>query len=193
MKCPRQACGQHPHASILFRFPARPGGRGIATWNIEPGRVKPLRELAVAFATRAGEHPAILAIRNLRWKGTEFVCGHNISMDNAEINIASSKDGALVCLYGRIDIDSSPAVREQLLALLNTPRAKAVTIDLSAITHIDSSGLATLIEAVKIARGHKTEIKLQGLHDRLRTFFEVTGILALFNGTSNTAQQGKAV
>jgi anti-anti-sigma factor len=114
-------------------------------------------------------------------------------MENAEINIVISKDGALVRLYGQIDIDSSPAVRDQLLALLSAPHAKAITIDLSAITHIDSSGVATLIEALKIARGHKTEIKLQGLHDRLRTFFEVTGILALFNGTSNTAQQGKAV
>jgi len=114
-------------------------------------------------------------------------------MDNTEINIVSSKDGALVCLSGQIDIDSSPAVRDRLVALLNAPRPKAVTIDLSAITHIDSSGVATLIEALKIARGQTTEITLQGLPHRLRTLFEVTGILALFNGESNTAQHGKAV
>jgi anti-sigma B factor antagonist len=114
-------------------------------------------------------------------------------MENAEINIVSSKDGALVCLYGQIDIDSSPEVRDQLVALLNASHAKAVTIDLSAITHIDSSGVATLIEALKIARAHKTEIKLQGLPNRLRKLFEVTGMLALFNGESNTAQHGKAV
>jgi anti-sigma B factor antagonist len=85
-------------------------------------------------------------------------------------------------LYGCIDIDSSPAVRDRLLALLNAPHLDAVTIDLSAVTHIDSSGVATLIEALKIARGYETELRLSGLDDRLRRLFEITGILSLFNG-----------
>ena len=110
----------------------------------------------------------------------------NSSMDNTEINIVSSRDGALACLYGQIDIDSSPAVRDRLLALLNAPHPNAVTIDLSAVTHIDSSGVATLIEALKIARAHKTEMRLQGLHHRLRRLFAITGILSLFNGSSRT-------
>jgi anti-sigma B factor antagonist len=109
------------------------------------------------------------------------VCGHNISMDKAEINIASSSDGAVVSLCGRVDIDSSPAVRDRLLALLNAPHPSSVTIDLSAVTHIDSSGIATLIEALKVARAHKTEMRLQGLEDRLLRFFDITGILSLFN------------
>jgi len=54
---------------------------------------------------------------------------------------------------------------------------------LSAVTHIDSSGVATLIEALKIARGNKAKLRLQGLHDRLLRLFESTGILALFNGS----------
>ena len=56
-----------------------------------------------------------------------------------------------------------------------------MSIDLSAVTHIDSSGVATLIEALKIARNCKTELRLQGLHDRLHRLFEATGILSLFN------------
>jgi anti-anti-sigma factor len=104
------------------------------------------------------------------------------SSDKAEINIVASEDGTLACLYGRIDIDSSPALRGRLLALLQAPHPKIVSIDLSAVTHIDSSGVATLIEVLKIARGNKTELRLQGLHDRLLLLFEVTGILSLFNG-----------
>ena len=103
------------------------------------------------------------------------------SIDKAEINIVASEDGALACLYGRIDIDSSPALRGRLLALLQAPHPKIVSIDLSAVTHIDSSGVATLIEALKIARGNKTELRLQGLHDRLLRLFDATGILSLFN------------
>jgi anti-sigma B factor antagonist len=101
-------------------------------------------------------------------------------VDEPEIFVAS-EDGALACLYGRIDIDSSPALRERLLALLQRRHPSLVSIDLSGVTHIDSSGVATLIEALKIARHCKTELKLRGLHDRLHRLFEATGILSLFN------------
>ena len=115
-------------------------------------------------------------------------------VDRPGINVAVNSDGSTACLYGRIDIDSSPAVRERLLALLQVPTPKILSIDLSAVTHIDSSGIATLIEALRIARGNKTELRLQGLHDRLLELFEITGILSLFNGHPNTSQPGyKAV
>ena len=109
---------------------------------------------------------------------------HETGIDNTQVNVVVSRDGALASLCGRIDIDSSPAVRDRLLALLNAPHPDAVTIDLSALTHIDSSGVATLIEALKIARGHKTEMRLQGIEDRLLRLFEITGILSLFNGSA---------
>ena len=97
------------------------------------------------------------------------------------MKVVANENGALACLYGRIDIDSSPAVRDQLIALLHAPHPTTVKIDLSGVTHIDSSGVATLIEGLKIARNCKTELKLQGLHDRLQRLFQATGILSLFN------------
>jgi anti-sigma B factor antagonist len=103
-------------------------------------------------------------------------------IDKAGISIFVRREDVLACLNGCIDIDSSPAVRDRLLALLNAPHLDTVTIDLSAVTHVDSSGVATLIEAVKIARGCETELRLKGLDDRLRRLFEITGILSLFNG-----------
>jgi len=97
------------------------------------------------------------------------------------MNVVMSSDDAVASLRGRIDIDSSPAVRDALLALLNSRHPGTVTIDLSAVTHIDSSGVATLIEALKVARAQKTEMRLQGLEDRLLRLFDITGILSLFN------------
>jgi anti-anti-sigma factor len=103
------------------------------------------------------------------------------SIDNTGMNVVMSSDDAVASLCGRIDIDSSPAVRDALLALLNSRHPGTVTIDLSAVTHIDSSGVATLIEALKVARAQKTEMRLQGLEDRLLRLFDITGILSLFN------------
>ena len=108
------------------------------------------------------------------------------STDTLKINIVENKDGALVCLSGNVDIDSSPALRSQLLALLRGRNTRMVSIDLSAINKIDSSGFATLIEALKIARAGKTELRLQGLHDGLLRMVELTGLLSLFNGNSQT-------
>lgn len=106
-----------------------------------------------------------------------------------DIHIVESEEGTLVRLSGRIDIDSSPALRDQLLALLETRRSKMVSVDLFAIDKIDSSGAATLIEALKTARAYKTELKLQGLHDALLRVFQVTGILSLFNGSDQKTSQ----
>jgi anti-sigma B factor antagonist len=108
------------------------------------------------------------------------------STEKSGMKTIVSENGAFASVYGRIDIDSSPAVRDQLLALLHAPHPRTVSIDLSGVTHIDSSGVATLIEALKIARNCETELKLQGLHDRIHRLFEVTGILSLFNDNSRT-------
>ncbi len=108
------------------------------------------------------------------------------NMDKVTIKTVEDKDGALVRLSGNVNIDSSPDLRDQLLALLRSRNTRKVTIDLSAVTKIDSSGFATLIEALKIARAAKTELKLQGLHDALLRMVELTGLEPLFNGNSQT-------
>jgi len=118
------------------------------------------------------------------------VLGNNSeSIEKSGMKIVANEDGALASLYGRIDIDSSPAVRGQLLALFEAPQPKIVSIDLSGITHIDSSGVATLIEALRIARSYNTEVRLEGLEGRLLRLFQSTGILSLFNGSTRTNSQ----
>lgn len=110
------------------------------------------------------------------------------SMEKLAIQIVESKDSALVCPSGRIDIDSSPSLRDQLLALLRG-HITMVRVDLTKVTSIDSSAVATLAEALKIARAGKTELRLQGLHDELLRIFEFTGLVSLFNGSSETIMQ----
>jgi anti-sigma B factor antagonist len=102
-------------------------------------------------------------------------------VDKAGIDIVDIENGVVAFLTGRIDMDSSPPVRDELIALLNVPHPRTVSIDFSGVTHIDSSGVATLIEALRIARNCKTELRLRALPDRLHRLFEATGILSLFN------------
>ena len=52
---------------------------------------------------------------------------------------------------GRISVDNSNEMRERLGAALKV-MPKALTVDLSRVTSIDMSGLATLVEATRMAR-----------------------------------------
>ena len=102
------------------------------------------------------------------------------------ISVSDSKAGTVVCLSGRVSVDSSPELRDQLLATLGRPSLPTLTIDMSKLTYIDCSGIATLVEALRIAHKRKTVWQLRGLHDGPRHLLEVTGLLHLFDTNGET-------
>ena len=102
------------------------------------------------------------------------------------IGVSDSEAGTVVCLSGRVSVDSSPELRDQLLATLGRPPLPTLTVDLSKLTYIDCSGIATLIEALRIAHKGKTVLQLRGLHDGPRHLLEVTGLLHFFDTSGKT-------
>jgi anti-sigma B factor antagonist len=69
------------------------------------------------------------------------------------------EDGVTVAsLSGEVDLESSPRARELLLGLVRSGRR--VLVDLSAVAYIDSSGVASLIEAFQLARRSGTGFAL---------------------------------
>ena len=104
---------------------------------------------------------------------------------NIDILVEHSGDDAIVRLKGRIDVDSSPAVRDRMRALLlNDPVPHSVSVDLAGVASIEASGIETLIEALKVARRHKIRFYLQGNGSVLQ-LFESSGLLALFDRISS--------
>jgi anti-sigma B factor antagonist len=100
---------------------------------------------------------------------------------NLEISVDQVGNHAIVRPSGRIDVDSSPDLRDCLLAILSAePLPQAITADLAEVSYIETSGIATLIEALKIARHRQMTFCLQGLAGSVLRLFEVTGVLALF-------------
>ena len=93
----------------------------------------------------------------------------------------------MVRLNGRLNIDSSPLLRDRLLAILLEQSLKTVIIDLAKVSYIDSSGVATLIEGLKVARQRQVALRLVGLEGRLLHLFETTGVLGLFETGSTTS------
>ena len=106
------------------------------------------------------------------------------STSTIEIAVDHSGTDTIVRLNGRVDVDSSPDVRDRLQAILSSdPLPHAVTMDLSDVTSIEASGIATLIEALKVARHREIRFHLQG-HGSVFQLFESAGLLALFDKSS---------
>jgi anti-sigma B factor antagonist len=107
--------------------------------------------------------------------------GIAIASDGLEIAIQHGDEGSAIRLRGRLNIASSPALRDRLLAILQAQSPQSVIVDFSDVSYLDSSGIATLIEGLKMARQRQTTLCLRGLQGRLLQLFEVTGISALFD------------
>lgn len=113
--------------------------------------------------------------------------------DGLEITVDDAAEGTVLRLCGRVTIDSSPALRDRLLIMLRGQAPTAVIVDLNEVSYIDSSGIATLIEGLKIARNRQTAFCVQGLQGRLLHLFEVTGVLALFKASGCIVRQVEKV
>ena len=61
---------------------------------------------------------------------------------------------AVLALSGDVDLDTSPRVRKALLDCVGLKRG--VLVDMSGVTYIDSSGVASLVEAFQTARKSAT-------------------------------------
>jgi anti-sigma B factor antagonist len=100
------------------------------------------------------------------------------------VTVLQKNNEVLVRLNGRTTVDSSPDLRDRLLGVLSDePSPRVVTVDLNGVTYIEASGIATLIEALKIARHRQMTFCLQGLGGSVLRLFEVTGVLALFEAS----------
>ena len=76
-------------------------------------------------------------------------------------------------MHGRITVENSGEMRRALRDALRAKPAK-VSVDLSDVSYIDTSGLATLVEAVRIARKQGMRLILGGMKDQPRYLFEIT-------------------
>jgi anti-sigma B factor antagonist len=100
--------------------------------------------------------------------------------ESLDISVDVDKERAFVRLHGRLGIDSSPDLRVRLLAILKGQAPKTMVVDLTEVSYIDVSGVATLLEALKVARNRQGMLCLKGLQGRMVRFFEITGLQAVF-------------
>lgn len=76
------------------------------------------------------------------------------------MSFARSDEGSTttVFLSGEIDLERSPEARRQLLEVL--AQRRGLVVDLAGVRYMDSSGLASLVEAYQRAKSAQLEFAL---------------------------------
>ena len=87
---------------------------------------------------------------------------------------------ATAVLRGDLDLANSPLLRDELLAVLATG-VDELSIDLRAVTFIDSSGVAVLIVVQKSAIERGAKFELTSVPAVARRVFEACGVVNLFD------------
>ena len=82
-------------------------------------------------------------------------------------------------LEGEIDLHVSPRVAASLGAMIDQ-KPERLVVDLSAVSYIDSSGLAVLIEGMQNVEAYGGKFVLAGLQDKVRPIFEMARLDQVF-------------
>jgi anti-sigma B factor antagonist len=106
--------------------------------------------------------------------------------DAGEIEVKQEQRGGTTVLtpLGEIDLSRAPALRTHLSQALNDNPSRLV-IDLQEVPYMDSSGVATFVEAMQLARRNDSKLILCGLQDRVRSIFEIARLDMVFKIVSD--------
>ncbi|MEN8108571.1 MAG: STAS domain-containing protein [Pseudomonadota bacterium] len=85
---------------------------------------------------------------------------------------------AIIALKGEVDLESSPMARELLLG--NVEGRDMVLVDLSAVTYIDSSGVASLVEALQASKKNGSQFALAATSEPARRVLELARLDKVF-------------
>ncbi len=105
----------------------------------------------------------------------------NPDQTNTGLRVESStRDGGVVIRpMGDIDLTGSPTLRVELRRAAGE-KPQRLVIDLADVGYMDSSGVATLVEAMQITRRNSTALVLCNMQPRVRSIFEIARLHSVF-------------
>ncbi len=94
-----------------------------------------------------------------------------------ELEERREADRVSVLLVGELDIDSAHRLQQTIARLFAVGRVKALTLDLSGLAFIDSTGLAAIVYASKLCERSGCELAVIRGPDTVQQVFALTGLL----------------
>jgi anti-sigma B factor antagonist len=90
-----------------------------------------------------------------------------------ELSVRKSGDMAVVAITGAIDLAKSPDLRQQIIGLVDEG-VRGLVVDLSHVKYLDSSGMATLVDALNRLRARGGRMVVAGAAAEMREMFRIT-------------------
>lgn len=97
-----------------------------------------------------------------------------------KVDIEKRDDSSIVAPRGEVDLSSSPELRTALRGALSG-KPRRLIIDLSDTPSMDSSAIATLIEAMRLSKSAGVDLRLSGLQQRVLSVLEIARLTTVFD------------
>lgn len=110
-----------------------------------------------------------------------------------ELSTRQIDAATILDVVGDITLYNSPTIRKMLLDLLKAKRVPRLIVNLEKVRYIDSAGVASLVEGLKLSRDLKSGFALYGLTRTTREVLELTRLIKVFEvyETEEEALRGK--
>ena len=105
---------------------------------------------------------------------------------NFSVNTTENDNIAEIELQGEIDTSVTPYFRDKLLLVCNKD-INGVVVDLSLVTFMDSSGVATLVEGLKWSKKEGKSFILKNVGTHVRNALTLTKLESVFQIMPDTA------
>ena len=89
---------------------------------------------------------------------------------------------------GRLAIESSAHLRALLMKAIRNGTCAVLVIDLSGISYLDTSGVATLLEAARVASAQAVRLRVVGLSGEPRMLAQIAEIDRIFQAYGSEAE-----
>ena len=99
------------------------------------------------------------------------------------MNLSTRQAGAatIVDVNGDVTLYNAPQLRAMLVELMKEKHSPRVIVNLTDVKYIDSAGVASLVEGLKLSRELKTGFALFGLQRSPRQVLELTHLVKVFS------------
>lgn len=111
--------------------------------------------------------------------------------DTLQIATESLADGVVLTPSGEIDLARSPSMRAQVATVMKG-KPKRLVVDLSGVPYMDSSGVATLVEALQGTRKTGAKLVLCSLTPRVKSILEISRLDTVFTIVADRAAASSA-
>jgi len=109
-----------------------------------------------------------------------------------KIQLTNQGDIHVLELSGELDYHSSPELREKLTEL-TAKQASKILVNLGGVDYMDSSGIATFVEAFQKAKRYQGRLILAALTPTVRGVFEIAKLDSIFEISSTVAEAEKCL